>query len=170
MEQAVKIYELTDKSFGPYGRVLDHLDAAPTKQGAGWKCFSQVDFMMTDAPLGVGIVYCDEGPAHIVEMERHVSREELLWATTDDLYMCVDLPTHLGDIRAKPCAETAKIFHIKAGQAVIISRGTWHSPAFAVKGQAKYFFLVESKRDLVDMDDDPWVAFADGKYLPLRAE
>ncbi len=53
---------------------------------------------------------------------------------------------YLGAEEARPDPETVKAFLIKAGQVVIMSRGTWHSPAFAVSGQAKCYFMVEWKK------------------------
>lgn len=162
----IKPEELTTESFAPYGRVLEVPDHACTKQGAGWVCWSPVDFMLPDAPVGVGIVRCGQAP-QITALERHVSREELLWTTTRDVVMAVDLPVRLGDALARPNIETTRVFRIKAGQAVIIARGAWHSPAFAVQGEAEYFFLVEQKADLVDQDAQPWIAFAGGETLEI---
>lgn len=162
----IKPEELTTESFAPYGRVLEVPDHACTKQGAGWVCWSPVDFMLPDAPVGVGIVRCGQAP-QITALERHVSREELLWTTTRDVVMAVDLPVRLGDALARPNIETTRVFRIKAGQAVIIARGTWHSPAFAVQGEAEYFFLVEQKADLVDQDAQPWIDFAGGETLEI---
>lgn len=157
--KTLKSEALTVEAFAPFGRVLENLPHAPTKDGEGWSCHSPVDFMITDAPLGVGIVYCSETPARVDSLERHVSREELLWATTEDLLMAVDLPIHLGDPEARPSADTTRVFRIRAGQAMIINRGTWHSPAYAVRGESRYFFLVERKPDLVDQDKAPWIPF-----------
>ena len=81
--------------------------------------------------------------------------------------MAVDLPVRLGDALARPNIETTRVFRIKAGQAVIIARGAWHSPAFAVQGEAEYFFLVEQKADLVDQDAQPWIDFAGGETLEI---
>ena len=91
----------------------------------------------------------------------------LLWTTTRDVVMAVDLPVRLGDALARPNIETTRVFRIKAGQAVIIARGAWHSPAFAVQGEAEYFFLVEQKADLVDQDAQPWIDFAGGETLEI---
>ena len=154
----IKPEELTMQSFAPYGRVLEVPDHACTKQGAGWVCWSPVDFMLPDAPVGVGIVRCGQAP-HITAMERHVSREELLWTTTRDGVMAVDLPVRLGDALARPTIDTTRVFRI--------ARGAWHSPAFAVQGEAEYFFLVEQKADLVDQDAQPWIAFAGGETLEI---
>lgn len=168
MKQLITPLPLTPQSFAPFGRVLDNYDGPCTKEGENWICYSPVDFLMPDVPMGVGIVYCNTPPTSISALERHVSREELLWATTQDLVMAVDLPIFMGDENALPDAETCKVFLIKAGQAIIINRGTWHSPCFAVEGKAKYYFLVERKPDLIDQDAQPWIPFQGGETISIR--
>lgn len=163
----IKPLLLTAEAFAPFGRLLENQDNPCTKSGEGWTCFSPVDFMLPTVPMGVGIVYCEKIPAELDSLERHVSREELLWTTTEDLVMAVDLPIYLGDAYACPNAATTKFFLMKAGQAVILNRGTWHSPAFTLEGKSKYFFLVERKPDLIDQDAQPWIPFADGEKIAV---
>lgn len=158
---------LTVESFAPYGRVVEHLEHAPTKEGENWRCYSPMEFILPDAPMGIGIVYCDTPPAAITAMERHVSREEVLWSTTEDILMAVDLPVYLGDEKARPNVATTKVFHIKAGQVLVINRGTWHSPGFAVQGTTKYYFMVEFKPDFIDQDAAPWIPFADDVSIAI---
>lgn len=166
--KSLAIQQLTAESFAPYGRVIEHLDHPCTKSGPGWGCFSPVDFMLPDAPLGVGIVHCERVPEELEALERHVSREELLWTTTENLVMAVDLPIHLGDEYARPNADTTKVFLLKAGQAVILNRGTWHSPAFTLEGESTYFFLVEWKKDLIDQDAQPWIPFQNEERISVE--
>jgi ureidoglycolate lyase len=162
-----EIVELTAESFAPFGRVLE-AHGEITKQGENWQCGSPVDFMMPGVPMmGVGIVACQAFPAAVDSLERHVSREELLWATTEDLVMAVDLPIHLGAACARPDARTTTVFRIRAGQALILARGAWHSPAFAVKGESRYFFAVEFKPDFIDQDAQPWIRFANDETIDI---
>ena len=155
---------LTAESFRPFGRVMQPLVSGPTKSGEGWSCFSGVDYLHPDAPLLVGIVDCGPCPA-ISALEAHVSREEMLWATDHDLVMAVDLPTDLEDPNRCPSIDTTVLFHIPAGAAVIMNKGTWHSPAFTLEGNARYFFLVEDKKDTIDQDAAPWIPFREGGSL-----
>ena len=166
----MNVTELTAESFAPYGRLAEPYGEKVTKEGENWICYSPVDFVMPEAPMGIGIVYSDEFPEKITGMERHVSREEVLWPTTQELIMLVDLPIYLGAEAAKPNVETTKAFRIKPGQVIIISRGTWHSPAFAVSGKAKYFFMVEKKKDMIDQDDNPWISFQDDESVTIERE
>lgn len=163
----LKLLELTSELFAPYGRVMEHLDGPCTKSGEGWSCFSAIDFISGTEPMGIGLVYCEKIPNEINALERHVSREELLWSTTEDLVMALDLPIYLGAKYAQPNVATTNIFLIKKGQSLIINKGTWHSPAFALEKKSKYFFLVELKADLIDQESEPWIKFKNNESICL---
>jgi|GEM_PF-1949322 Ureidoglycolate hydrolase len=163
--------ELTTENFAPFGRVLEPHAPQYSKSGAGWACYSNIDRIHPDAPLMVGLVYCQEIPNVITALEAHTSREELLWATTRDLYMAVAEPFDLNDPQRKPRADSCVIFRIKAGQAMVIGKGVWHSPAFSVTGEpAYYYFLVEDKPDSINQDANPWIEFADCQGIRLTPE
>ncbi len=162
-----RIVELTPESFAPFGRVLEP-HGEITKQGESWQCWSPLDFLEPTAPVGVGIVTCQQFPQAVTALERHVSREELLWTTTRDLVMAVDLPLYLGDAAARPNANTTQVFLLRAGQAVILARGVWHSPAFTLEGAGRYFFAVEFKPDFVDQDKQPWISFINDEAIGLN--
>ncbi len=165
----LKPQPLTAEAFRPFGRVIQPHEPLPTKTGENWICFSGCDKLWPDASLAIGIVDCGHCP-EISALEAHVSREELLWAGVDDLVMAVDLPTDLTDPDRKPSIETTVLFHIPAGAAVIIAKGTWHSPAFTLNGASRYYFLVEDKKDAIDQDDAPWIAFREGGCFTVCTE
>lgn len=162
----LEVTPLTEESFAPYGRLLEPHTAQPTKSGEGWTCFSDIDRMTPDVPLMVGLVYCGKMPERISALEGHTSREELLWATDKDLIMLVSEPNDINSKDRKPSISKTKAFLIKKGEAVIIGKGTWHSPAFSANGEeGRYFFLVEAKADSIDQDSDPWIGFDDGNEI-----
>ncbi|RHW32841.1 hypothetical protein D1B31_21080 [Neobacillus notoginsengisoli] len=164
----IKIEPLTSNGFAPYGRVLDFDSSNPTKSGEGWTCYSPVDFLQPTSPmLGIGMVISEKYPKEVTALERHVSREELLWAAREDLVMFVDIPYKLGSESQKPNIYTTKAFLIKAGQAVIMHRGTWHSPAFALEGTATYYFAIEFTKDFIDQDEQPWIPFNENEVAVL---
>lgn len=164
----IQVIELTMESFAPFGRLIKPREGRVTKAGENWSCCSPVDFVLPRGSMGIGVVSSLEVPAQIRCMERHVSREEVLWTAADDLIMLVDLPLYLGDDGGAPEADRVKAFVIRAGQVIVINRGTWHSPAFAVSGQAQYYFMVELGKDLVDQDEDPWIPFREGKAVSVE--
>ncbi len=163
--------DLTAETFALYGRVLEPHCQKPSKAGTGWSCYSNIDRLTPTAPLMAGLVFCQAMPPVITALEAHTSREELLWAATEDLYMAVAEPLAIDDPQRKPAANCCEIFRIKAGQAVIIAKGVWHSPAFSATGKpAHYFFLVEDKPDAIDQDAAPWIEFADSETICLASE
>lgn len=164
----LKLKDLTTDSFAAFGRVLMPHTDIPTKSGEGWICFSDIDRINPDVPLMVGKVFCSKAPDIIDSLEGHTSREELLWATEKDIVMVVAEPEDINDVNRKPDVSKTSVFHIRKGQAVIIGKGTWHSPAFSLDGsQAEYFFLVEAKKDSIDQDDNPWIQFRDDSAIAI---
>lgn len=163
----LKIQQLTEKSFAPFGRVINPFKNGVTKSGQNWECFSPVDFMQPTTTMGVGIVDTSVYPKRISTLERHVSREELLWTTTKDLVLLVASSMLLGDPNEKPRVEAARAFEIKAGQAIIIKNGTWHAPAFTISGNSRYYFMIEIKPDLIDQDKQPWIPFENDEVIEL---
>lgn len=164
----LKVEKLTNQSFAPYGRVIGHPETEPTKAGEGWSCYSPMDFVQAAGMMGIGVVYCESCPPQIKSMERHVSREEVLWTAEQDVIMFVDIPVYLGNSDAQPNPDTTKAFCIPAGTVVVISRGTWHSPGFGVGGKARYYFMVEIKKDFIDQDAQPWIPFIKEETVALE--
>ena len=159
---------LSKEAFAPYGRILEIPQTAPTKWGEGWTCFSDVDRLYPTSPLMVGIVRCERLPSEIRALEAHTSREEMLWAIDQPLIMVVSTPLALADPQRRPSGSDAQAFLIQPGQAVILAKGTWHSPAFSANGTpAVYYFLVEAKTDSIDQDAAPWIPFDDSSILTV---
>lgn len=166
---SINVDPLTVDNFAPYGRILTIEDLKPSKSGEGWVCYSPIDFMQQVKPMtGIGMVQSSVVPNRITSMERHVSREELLWSTTKSLVLIVDKPSNLGYKYAQPDAQTAKAFLIKAGQAVIMNRGTWHTPAFALDGVVTYFFAIDTSKDFIDQEKNPWINFHNDLTLSVK--
>jgi ureidoglycolate lyase len=59
-----------------------------------------------------------------------------------------------------------KCFRIKPGQAIVIGRGVWHSPAYPASEDARYLFAIEKKKDKFgDEMINPWVDFIGGDTI-----
>ncbi len=157
MSMEITVEELTPEVFEPYGRVLVLPERAATKKGKGWTCWSPIETISVDSPLGIGIVELEKIDLLITEMERHVSREELLWPVDQAIIQPMALPVQLDEPRAKPMLETVRAFMVRPGQAIIMKKGAWHSAALAVSDHTKYFFAIETKRDQIGAQQNPWV-------------
>jgi ureidoglycolate lyase len=141
-------------------QATEQLQAEPSKRGDIWQCWFPVGSMQLDAPLGLGIVRTSRLPQSIADMERHVSREELLFPVDKPIVQPVGLSKDLASEKAVPQVEDVQAFIIQPGQAIIMARGTWHAPAYALEHEeALYYFGVEIKPDAVGDDANPWVKF-----------
>lgn len=158
----VPLRELSEEAFAPYGNVVCLPNNLPTKKGQGWKCWLPVSLVSITTDLGIGLVVTQERPLVVTEMERHVSREEILWPTDKAVVQPMALPKDLDDPSAVPDPDTVCAFLIKPGQAIVMAKGAWHSAAYPIDKDTLYFFAIEEKDDAVGDMNDPWVTFPAG--------
>lgn len=160
MKYKVEPEELTQEAFAPYGKVIDLPDAAPSKNGEGWDCWSYVQMLDASVPIGFGLVVTRQREAVVTSMERHVSREELLLTFDREIIQPVAQCANLDDPDEQPDPLSVKCFRIKPGQAIVIAKGVWHSPAYPAGADARYMFGIEKKPDKFgDEMINPWVNF-----------
>ncbi|MEF2966653.1 ureidoglycolate lyase [Paenibacillus sp. M1] len=166
MQHRINVEELTEEAFRPFGKVIDLPSAAPSKTGDGWDCWSYVQMLDVDVPVGAGLVVTKEREFQVASMERHVSREELLLPFDKEIIQPVALCANIDDPDECPDPLSVKCFKIKPGQAIILGRGVWHSPAYPVVGDARYMFVIEKKQDKFgDEMIKPWVEFKNGDIV-----
>ncbi|MFS0726916.1 ureidoglycolate lyase [Paenibacillus sp. 1P07SE] len=169
MERKVHIEELTAEAFASYGKVVDLPAGEPSKHGEGWDCWSYVQMLDVYEPIGFGLVVTKPREFVVKAMERHVSREELLLTFDREIIQPVALCSNIEDPDEAPDAATVRCFRIKPGQAIVIHRGVWHSPAYPAAEEARYMFAIEKKKDKFgDEMINPWVDFADGHSVRFQ--
>ncbi|ANS73495.1 hypothetical protein AWM70_01940 [Paenibacillus yonginensis] len=160
MQHKVELEELTPEAFAPYGKVIDLPAGAPSKSGEGWDCWSYIQMLEAEVPIGFGLVVTREREPVVAAMERHVSREELLLTFDREIIQPVACCADIDDPDESPDPLTTKCFRIKPGQAIVIGKGVWHSPAYSAEGEARYMFGIEKKQDKFgDEMIHPWVDF-----------
>lgn len=163
MVHKVLIEDLTGESFAPYGKVVDLPSGEPSKAGDGWDCWSYIQMLDVSEPIGFGLVNTKRREFTVTAMERHVSREELLLTFDREIIQPVARCFDIDDPEERPDPSTVKCFRIKPGQAIVIHRGVWHSPAYPAGGDARYLFAIEKKKDKFgDEMIHPWVDFTGG--------
>ena len=163
----VIIEDLTPESFAPFGQAITIPKSKPTKSGDGWDCWSPVALIENTTPMGIGILATSPLPLMVTEMERHVSREEMLWPTDLEIIQPMAPPGKLDAGDAQPDPRTVRAFRIKPGQAIIMAKGAWHSPAFTERGRAVYFFAIEKKADKNGSELNPWVSFMENRSIQV---
>ncbi|OBZ19303.1 hypothetical protein A8L34_07260 [Bacillus sp. FJAT-27264] len=163
MQHSINVEPLTKEAFEPFGKVIDLPSYAPPKTGDGWDCWNYIDMLDVHEPIGFGLVITKKREFLVDAMERHVSREELLLTFDKEIIQPVALCADIDDPDEHPDASTVKCFRIKPGQAIIIGRGVWHSPAYPAHDDARYMFAIEKKKDKFgDEMINPWVDFGNG--------
>lgn len=151
-------------AMAPFGRLIELRNGEPSKQGHGWKCWGFLGYLECGGPVDVGVVSTASRSIIVEAMERHTSREELLWPTDSPIVQPLAAGTG-PDASARPVADSVQALIVHPGQALIIGRGTWHSPAYPLADDTLYFFAIEAAEDSVDYGDQPWVPFDGGKKL-----
>ncbi|MCS7464532.1 ureidoglycolate lyase [Paenibacillus doosanensis] len=166
MQHKVPIEPLTQQAFAPYGKVVDLPESDPSKAGDGWDCWSYIQMLDVHEPIGFGLVVTRRREFVVSAMERHVSREELLLAFDREIIQPVARCIDIDDPQEHPDPSTVKCFRIKPGQAIVIHRGVWHSPAYPASDDARYMFGIEKKKDKFgDEMIRPWVDFIGGDTI-----
>lgn len=166
MEHKVIIEDLTGTAFAPYGKVIDLPADEPSKTGDGWNCWSYIQMLDLSEPIGFGLVETQQRAFVVTAMERHVSREELLLTFDREIIQPVACCNDIDDPEEQPDPATVKCFRIKPGQAIVIGRGVWHSPAYPASEDARYLFAIEKKKDKFgDEMVNPWVDFIGGDTI-----
>ncbi|GGG70653.1 ureidoglycolate lyase [Paenibacillus radicis (ex Gao et al. 2016)] len=169
MEHNVQIEDLTAQAFAPYGKVIDLPAVDPSKSGDGWDCWSYIQMLDVSEPIGFGLVVTKQREFVVTAMERHVSREELLLTFDRELVQPVAECIDIENPEERPDPATVKCFRIKPGQAIVINRGVWHSPAYPAAEDARYLFGIEKKKDKFgDEMINPWVDFIAGHTIRFK--
>jgi ureidoglycolate lyase len=169
MNRDVTIEELTPESFAEYGKVIDIPNIPPPKVGNGWDCWNYIAMMDVNVPIGMGLVTTKERDLTVDSMERHVSREELLLPMGHDIIQPVAKCMDLNNPNEQPDSTTVKCFRIRPGQAIVIGKGVWHSPAYPYQQETTYMFAIEKKPDKFgDEMVNPWVKFKDDVTVLMK--
>jgi ureidoglycolate lyase len=156
----IQVEALTAERFAVYGQVVTLPHTPAPKTGDGWDCWNYIAMMDVTVPIGMGLVVTRERGCRVDVMERHVSREELLLPFDKEIIQPVARCLDIDDPDEMPDAATVRCFRIRAGQAIIIGKGVWHSAAYPVNEDATYLFAIEKKADKFgDEMVNPWVAF-----------
>jgi ureidoglycolate lyase len=168
MSKLIQVEELTEESFKEYGKVVKIPNIPPPKVGEGWDCWNYISMMDVDTPIGMGLVTTKERELYVDEMERHVSREELLLPMGKEIIQPVAKCLDIDDPNEKPDPSTVRCFRIKPGEAIIIAKGVWHSPAYPVSEDTTYMFAIEKKPDKFgDEMINPWVKFQENAVIKM---
>lgn len=95
----------------------------------------------------LGMTNVNSLPATFNKMERHLHTEEAIFCMCEPIVFLV-----APEENRTPRTSMIKAFILKPGQAVVINRGIWHSPAKGVKKDTGYYWVAEA----YDNDSTVW--------------
>lgn len=100
-------------------------------------------------------------------MERHVATFEVIYPHDAPIVQPVALPRDLNDLHEKPLARRVEAFVVEPGQALVMSNGTWHSPAYPLRETTSYTFVVRENEESVA---PVWVPFENAENVRVTTE
>lgn len=159
----IKVEPLTAEGFAPYGRVIDVPTEPAPFGGDGWGCWFPLGEVKDIDSIAVGYTESLKRDFIIEKMERHETKEEILMPLTDAIIQPMGLPENLDDPNAKPDPETVRAFLLKPGQAIIMNKGAWHSPAYSVEKDTIYVFFAQTSGETY-----PWLTFKDDVIVEMK--
>jgi len=138
-----------------YGKFIDKPNNAPSKKGDGWKCWSPVEVINFDKKFWIGIVEKESQELIVKEMERHISRKELVWPAKKPIIqpLALSYKENKKEIDIKSVIAVL----IKPGQMLMINSGVWHSAAFTISETNDYFFAIEENSEDLGDKNAEWV-------------
>ena len=160
--RTIKAKLLDPESFAPFGQILEIGTVDVGRSGPGWRSWHLPNRIDADGLLSFGIVHTALRDIDVVEMERHVNTFELLYPHGSALVQPLAAPHDLTDPDAKPRPEDVEAFIILPGQAIVMHRGTWHSPSYPVTGDTTYTYGSVGSGDQAM---PVWVPFEDGSRV-----
>lgn len=119
---------LTAAAFKPFGEVIAIPETQPPTSDLGvlrwWGGLAKAQI---HEQIEFGMFTVKTRPREVAEMERHVKTPEFLVGLGGEFILVVGRPS-VGP--HGPDAAKVKAFEVKPGQAVLMSRGTWHAWPF----------------------------------------
>ena len=166
----ITIENPTKESFSPYGQLISYDDREPDKSGSGWKCWIPMGMVeVSSKKMQIGLVRINSSNLVVQVMERHETREEMLWPITKPIIQLVGLPNRLNEESAQPRIHEIKAFRLVPGQIIIMSKGTWHSAAYTENDETDYFYAIELS-NIPEKDIQPWKAFENAQSVSMVNE
>ena len=129
--------ELTPESFRGYGSVLSVGPGAPMADSEEITYWGKVAELEMGAHVSTGYLACKPRSGVLKQLERHLRTPEILVALHGDSLVCMARPSAPGS----KGISGLQAFHVRQGQAFVMSPGTWHWAGFPT-GKTEAVFLV----------------------------
>ena len=129
----LKIEDLTVEAFISFGEVIMQPTRAHDAAGPGWTWWGE-NHLLAGGDRNYAIGYLDLHPAELAFdwAERHMHSDELLIPMGWDCLVYVGPPDYPEEPTRLPPLERFRVFHLRQGQGVLLSKGVWHGAPLAL--------------------------------------
>ena len=145
---------LKAEAFAPFGRVIEVPARPPDVSRPNldwWGGLYDLEFSDTDS---LGILTIKRCPLELDMMERHLRAAEI-FIPIEGVGILVFAPTRRSEAQGEtPDLAGAAAFIVDGTQALVIERGVWHNPGFAVTASLR-FILAVRKATADDLETVP---------------
>ena len=150
--QKIKIEQLTEEAFQPFGEILDAKDRPPNSRGGGVSESWWVDFQADGEVLVSASKVAHQGLA-FKKLERHFSHTQTFVPLHGPpAVVAVAAPTDVNDREAIPEPERVHAFLVDGTKGYKLSRGTWHSlDRFPLYPPATVFVTIATHENYEDL-------------------
>jgi ureidoglycolate lyase len=129
----LKIEDLNVESFAPFGEVIRQPTREQDAQGTGWTWWGE-NHTLAGGDRQYAIGYLDLNPAELKFdwAERHMHSDELLIPMGGDCLVYVGPPDYPDEPTRRPDQARFRVFRLREGQGVLLSKGVWHGAPMAL--------------------------------------
>lgn len=143
-----KAYDLSAESFEGYGYVISQQYGEPLADNEAFTYWDKIAELEIETPISTGIVEGHQEDFTVNVVERHVETPEILVALSGDFVALLGKPDNsTGEVKE------LKAFYVKQGEAIALSKGTWHSPPIAVEERCKALVIFKSGTPDNDLEE-----------------
>ena len=129
----LKIEDLTQETFAPFGEVISQPARGKDASGPGWTWWGQ-NHLLAGGDRTYAIGYLDLQPAELIFdwAERHMHSDELLVPMGEDCLVYVGPPDYPDQPERLPDLDRFRVFRLRRGQGVLLGKGVWHGAPMAI--------------------------------------
>jgi ureidoglycolate lyase len=166
-ERRVRVDDLTDDAFAPFGTVVRTPSRPDDATGPGWRWWAETVMLESDGrPWGVGYLDLEPVPAPRFDWaERHLRSQEAIVPVSGGCLVYVAPPDHPEEPDRLPAFDAFRVFRVRPGSGVVMHPAVWHGAPIAEDEAAKAIVLLLAG---TGRDDVTVVRFEDAPILIER--
>lgn len=155
-EYFVRVKTLDEVDLRSYAHPVRIGDRPPDLSGDGWQCWYPIG-KLPKYIWQIGIVRTETALRILQRMERHLDREEWVFALDKPIIQALALS--FSSTPQQPDAHSVQAILLHPGEGLIIAAGVWHAVGVPARGEGAFYgFLLGEP--VQDGGDSGWVPFA----------